>query len=330
MHSYYQDRVGNEAFVETASQRFSLRQHAVLLGTRLDDGHAPTTLLSFDVSASGFVPAGLQVRMRTSPDEVPVSFTVAERTRVLAENASSRLRVAAFPGAVDAEVPAGATELLLWGHDVQLLAGDRLALVQGSFAQVVTIARTPVRLEEPGWVREPGDRVRPGHRPADPDHAARSGPSRSHRPSSRGARTSRSSCTRTSSTPVYGTPRRAVDVAHATPRRNEVAIAFTRALEHRHASERRRGVPSAGAARAGVAGRPRRRRDRLERPRRAAHRSPATSGRGSTTSTPPAPTTCTSPRRPTRKEPCGCASATGSTGMRWRRQPPSSRLPRSS
>jgi len=30
--SYYQDRVVNEAFIESASQRYSLRQHAVLLG----------------------------------------------------------------------------------------------------------------------------------------------------------------------------------------------------------------------------------------------------------------------------------------------------------
>jgi Protein of unknown function (DUF3892) len=161
MDSYYQDRVANEAFVETASQRFSLRQHAVLLGSKLDDGSAPTTVLSFDVTRSGFVPAGLEIRMRTSPDEVPVSFTVAERTRVRAENSSSRLRVAAFPGASDAEVPAGATELLLWGHDAQLEAGDRLAFVQGSFSQIVTLSEPPLRLEAPGWVEDPSDEFDP-------------------------------------------------------------------------------------------------------------------------------------------------------------------------
>ena len=63
MHSYYQDRVANEAFVETAGQRFSLRQHAVLLGSRLDDGHAPTTVLSFDVTA-----LGLRARGPAGPD----------------------------------------------------------------------------------------------------------------------------------------------------------------------------------------------------------------------------------------------------------------------
>jgi hypothetical protein len=161
MESYHQDRVLNEAFVETAAQRFSVRQHAILLGSRLDDGHAPATVLSFDVDATGFVPAGLQVRMRTSADEVPVSFVVAERSRVSAESSSGGLRVAAFSGAAASELPAGATELLLWGHDSQLAAGDRLAFVQGSFAQVVTISAAPVRLEEPGWVAHPSQSFDP-------------------------------------------------------------------------------------------------------------------------------------------------------------------------
>lgn len=157
MSSYYQDRVLGEAFIETARQRFSLRQHAVLLGTRIDEGRAPETLLAFDVETSGFVPAGLQVRTATTADEVPVTFTVAARTRVLAAGSSAALRVAAWPGAHAAAIPAGATELLLWGHGSQLEAGRRLALVQGSFAQVVTLTTAPRRLEEPGWVADPDD-----------------------------------------------------------------------------------------------------------------------------------------------------------------------------
>ncbi len=161
LHSYYQDRVANEAFIETASQRFSLRQHAVLLGTTLDDGRAPSTVLSFDVETSGFVPVGLQVRMRTSSDEVPVSYVTGSRTRVFAENSSGRLGVAAFPGADDAELPAGATEALLWGHDMQLARGDRLAFVQSAYSQVVTVASAPEHIESPGWVQRPTDTFDP-------------------------------------------------------------------------------------------------------------------------------------------------------------------------
>jgi hypothetical protein len=225
MHSYYQDRVANEAFVETAAQRFSLRQHAILLGTKVDDGHAPTTFLSFDVTASGFVPAGLQVRMRTSSGEVPVSFVVAERTRVRAENASSQLRVAAFPGAADAEVPAGATELLLWGHGVQLQAGDRVAFVQGSFAQVVTLSTAPVRLEAPGWVQDPSQTFDPSSDP--PAQVTRlqwfEPLAKAVKPWGAPSLVLHANLVDA----LYGMPRRAVVDAYADPRQNEIAMRLT-------------------------------------------------------------------------------------------------------
>lgn len=226
MHSYYQDRVANEAFIETAAQRHSLRQHAVLLGSRLDDGHAPTTLLSFDGTASGFVPAGLQIRMRTSLDEVPVSYVVAVRTRVRAENASSRLQVAAFPGAADAELPAGSTGMLLWGHAMELEAGARLAFVQGSFSQVVTLTRAPRRLEAPGWVQDPSQDFDP-----QTDPAAQVTSVEWDVPLARALRPWGAPALVLHANLVdvrFGAPRRAVVDAHADPRRDEIAIRLTR------------------------------------------------------------------------------------------------------
>lgn len=161
MLSYQQDRVAGEAFLETARQRFSMRQHALLLGTAVDDGAAPTTLVGVDVESAGFMPAGLQIRTRTSPDEAPVVFTVAERAAVVPEHATSALRVAAFPGAADAVISSGATEVLLWGHGDALQSGDQVALVQGTFAQVVTLVESPQRLEEAGWVADPADAFDP-------------------------------------------------------------------------------------------------------------------------------------------------------------------------
>jgi hypothetical protein len=225
LQSYYQDRVANEAFVATAGQRHSLRQHAVLLGSALDDGQAPTTVLSFDVTATGFVPAGLEVRMRTSPDEVPVSFVVAARTRVRAEAASDRLRVAAFPGAHDAEVPAGATELLLWGHDAELDPGDRLAFVQGSFSQIVTLTAAR-RVDAPGWVEAPSDDFDPQ---ADPPAAVTA--LEWEEPLARALRPWASPPLLLHANLVdvrYGTPRRAIVDAYADPRRGEIAVRLTR------------------------------------------------------------------------------------------------------
>ncbi len=162
MLSYHQDRVANEAFIDTASQRFSLRQHAVLLGATLDDGQGPTTVLAFEPSVSGFVPAGIQVRMRSATDEVPVVFMVRERTRVLTANNSDQLTVAVFTGASNAVLPAGARTLLLFGQHTELTAGARLAFVQGSFSQIVTLSRAPIRRVEAGWVAAPDDPFVPG------------------------------------------------------------------------------------------------------------------------------------------------------------------------
>jgi hypothetical protein len=154
MLSYYQDRVANEGFLETATQRFSVWQHGVLLGYELFDGVAASTILGFWVSSSGYVPARLMVRMEERPGEAPVVFSVRSRTRVEPEN--NLLIPAAWPGAPMARIPAGETRMLLWGHGYKLRAGQRIAFVQGAFHQLVAL--TAVReVEQPGWVERPED-----------------------------------------------------------------------------------------------------------------------------------------------------------------------------
>jgi hypothetical protein len=154
MLSYYQDRVANEAFLSTASQRYSLRQHATLLGYSVFEGEAATTTLAFETTAAGFVPAGLSVENRRLHGERPVVFYVRARTRVDPANNSAALTVAAWPGAASATIPAGATRLLLWGQSYALLAGMPFAFVQAGLSQIVTV--TEVRLLNlPGWVSDP-------------------------------------------------------------------------------------------------------------------------------------------------------------------------------
>lgn len=166
MLSYYQDRVANEAFLDTASQRSSLRQHATLLGTRLFDGAAAETLLAFQTSTDGYLPVEVEVTTPTGAGSSDVVFWLTERARVLA--AHNDLRLAAWPGARDAFVPAGASEILLYGAVDDLLVGQRLAFVQGDFdapippgkpvppAQVVTVTAVRHAALE-GWAQLPTD-----------------------------------------------------------------------------------------------------------------------------------------------------------------------------
>jgi hypothetical protein len=166
MLSYYQDRVGNEAFIDTASQRSSLRSHATLLGTRLFDGSAADTLLAFTSAADGYLPAEVEVTTPFGAGGTDVVFWLTERTRLLV--AHNDLELAAWPGADDAVVPAGSSEVLLWGTIENLTPGQKLAFVQGDFeagmalaepippAQVVTI--TSARRDKlPGWTKLPTD-----------------------------------------------------------------------------------------------------------------------------------------------------------------------------
>jgi hypothetical protein len=166
--SYYQDRVANEAFLQTASQRYALRQHGVLLGYPIFDGEAAATTLSFQVEQGGFLPAGLAVQAPRLTGERPIVFSVSERTRVdPANNAHDpnqlnvpHLRPAAWPSADEAQIAAGASRLLLWSHNNALEPGARLAFTQGNFWQIVTLTEVR-RFEAPGWVADPADPLVP-------------------------------------------------------------------------------------------------------------------------------------------------------------------------
>ena len=152
MLSYYQDRVANEAFLDDASQRHSLRQHGKLLGYELFDGAAAETVLALSATASGYLPEGLEVTTRASADMARAVFHVKERARVRAKH--SRLKLAAWRDAGDAELPEGSTRALLWDHLEDLLPGQRLAFVQGPFAQIVTLTEAR-RMSLPGWTASP-------------------------------------------------------------------------------------------------------------------------------------------------------------------------------
>ncbi|MFN0245405.1 MAG: hypothetical protein ACKV2T_00770 [Kofleriaceae bacterium] len=163
MLAYFQDRVTNEAFVSTARTRHALHQHALLLGTEVSEGTAGTTLLAFEVRTGGWIPANLAVRTPARDAETPIYYATRARTAVRPEHAPrrtaadpGRLAFAAWPGAAAAQIPAGTTSALLWGHDLALRAGQRLAL----WTPTETIVITLVHLAEvrmPGWVAAPSD-----------------------------------------------------------------------------------------------------------------------------------------------------------------------------
>ena len=62
--SYYQDAVANEAYLETARQRISVRRQARLIDYRMHDGASARAFVHFNVQSTGALPAGTQLLTR--------------------------------------------------------------------------------------------------------------------------------------------------------------------------------------------------------------------------------------------------------------------------
>jgi hypothetical protein len=122
--SYVQDRYAREAYLETASQRRSLRHLTQLIDYVIHDGVAATTFLDLTVNAAAggsggvFVPAGRRV-WAPAQDEAPIPF---ELGRGLADTSAFWVQAAWNEMAVhvpDESHPCldiSSTELLLRGH----------------------------------------------------------------------------------------------------------------------------------------------------------------------------------------------------------------------
>ena len=121
--AYYQDRVSREAYLETATQRRSLRRHARLVDYTLHDGLGAQAWLSVSVNnhTQGLIPAGIDV-IGKSESGIHIRF---ETGRGLKE------QLAGVTYAVDADLnsltphiwdkdraclPAGSTVLYVEGH----------------------------------------------------------------------------------------------------------------------------------------------------------------------------------------------------------------------
>jgi hypothetical protein len=62
--SYHQDAVATEAYLETATQRISVRRHARLIDYRMHDGLSARAFVHFISATSGEIPAGVQILTR--------------------------------------------------------------------------------------------------------------------------------------------------------------------------------------------------------------------------------------------------------------------------
>jgi hypothetical protein len=119
--AYYQDRVAREAYLETATQRRSIRRHARLVDYTVHDGLAATTWLDVTASTDGSIPAGADV-WALSDDGKRIVYEVGRGLGEVVNGTTYVVlaaRSALEPHIWDEDdtcLPFGATEIYVKGH----------------------------------------------------------------------------------------------------------------------------------------------------------------------------------------------------------------------
>jgi predicted phage baseplate assembly protein len=154
--TFYQERIANEHYWHTATERRSLIELARLVGYQLRPGVAASAYLAFAVEpAPGapvtvVLPAGVRVQSVPGPGEVPQTFETVEQ--IEARTAWNLLR----PKRTEPALPAvGATTVLLAGVGLNIRPDDGMLVFLGgkwAFQRVKTVrVRSAEGLTEVVW-----------------------------------------------------------------------------------------------------------------------------------------------------------------------------------
>ncbi|MFO7633079.1 MAG: putative baseplate assembly protein [Caldilinea sp.] len=129
--TFYQERIANEGFLRTASERFSVLQLARAIGYELKPGVAASTYLAFSLDdsttaqAEVTIPAGTQVQsIPVQRGELPQTFETA--TDFVAHRAWNLIKPRTTR---PQDLSKGAAKLYLAGIDTRLQQGDFLLFV---------------------------------------------------------------------------------------------------------------------------------------------------------------------------------------------------------
>jgi hypothetical protein len=128
--TFYQERIANESYVPTATERFSLRELSRLIGYRLRPGVAASAWIAFTLESAPGAPAsitidsGVKIQSVPGPGESPQTFETVEAIQARpAWNAMRALQ--ARPQILDRRT----RSLWLQGVATQLKPGDAILIV---------------------------------------------------------------------------------------------------------------------------------------------------------------------------------------------------------
>jgi hypothetical protein len=145
--SYYQDRVANEAYLGTATQRRSVQLHTALIAYQLRPGVAAATYLQFQARVEALIPVGAQVRTAAQGDETAVLFETGPGDFLVRPEHNA---LTPFTwGNARCCLERGANEITLLGDYSTLAPGDAILIADADIAErreIVTLTAAPVVL----------------------------------------------------------------------------------------------------------------------------------------------------------------------------------------
>ncbi|NEO77116.1 hypothetical protein [Moorena sp. SIO4G3] len=138
MLSFYQERIANEGYLNTATERLSVLELTRTIGYELNPGVAASTFLAFTVddtpgtTSVATVPKGTKVQSVPGQGELPQTFETIEQIEARAQwNALTPYR----PWVKQTQsISSNTTELFLEGINTQLQPGNLLILIDPSAA----------------------------------------------------------------------------------------------------------------------------------------------------------------------------------------------------
>ncbi|MBC6480827.1 MAG: hypothetical protein GDA56_26675 [Hormoscilla sp. GM7CHS1pb] len=132
--TFYQERIANEGFVNTATERLSVLELSRTVGYELDPGVAASTHLAFTIEESDdvpeivTVPEGVRVESVPIADEDPQIFEIIE---TLEMRGAWNILQPYFPSVtIPQEIGENTVELKLSGTETELAEGDALLVVE--------------------------------------------------------------------------------------------------------------------------------------------------------------------------------------------------------
>jgi hypothetical protein len=124
--SYLQDTIANEAYLDTARQRVSVKRHAQFIDYRMHDGCNSKTYLYFKAIKGGEVPANTQVCTESEDNDVIV-FETDEPLKIY--KANNLLNIHTWGNKLCC-LPKGTTSIYLEKNQAHLKKGDFIALYE--------------------------------------------------------------------------------------------------------------------------------------------------------------------------------------------------------